>query len=116
AAPDRTDPAETHRCPGSSRGAQPAQDRDAARAPAWSASRLSRYAADRDLPSGVPVTQPSRKAQGMGGSVSRGARDAIAVSAAAKLFHPQLRPMREADLPQVLTVEHASYEFPWTLG
>jgi len=29
---------------------------------------------------------------------------------------PRLRPMREADLPRVLEVETAAYEFPWTLA
>lgn len=38
------------------------------------------------------------------------------MSAATRLFHPPLRPMRETDLAQVLKVEQASYEFPWTLG
>lgn len=27
---------------------------------------------------------------------------------------PALRPMREVDLPAVLSIERASYEFPWT--
>lgn len=47
--------------------------------------------------------------------MSRAARDA-GVSAAANLFRPPLRPMCEADLVQVIEVEEASYEFPWTLG
>jgi ribosomal-protein-alanine N-acetyltransferase len=38
------------------------------------------------------------------------------VSTAANLFKPQLRPMREVDLAQVVQVEELSYEFPWTLG
>jgi ribosomal-protein-alanine N-acetyltransferase len=29
---------------------------------------------------------------------------------------PQLRGMREEDLPAVLAIETAAYEFPWTLG
>jgi [ribosomal protein S18]-alanine N-acetyltransferase len=27
-----------------------------------------------------------------------------------------LRPMQEADLPQVIAIEEAAYDFPWTLG
>ncbi len=38
------------------------------------------------------------------------------MSAVANLLQPQLRPMAQADLTQVLEVERASYEFPWTLG
>ncbi|HYM48453.1 MAG TPA: ribosomal protein S18-alanine N-acetyltransferase [Burkholderiaceae bacterium] len=38
------------------------------------------------------------------------------MSAATNLLAPQLRPMRDADLSQVLNVEQLSYEFPWTLG
>jgi ribosomal-protein-alanine N-acetyltransferase len=38
------------------------------------------------------------------------------VSAIAKWPQPQQRLMTEADLPAVIKVEHASYEFPWTLG
>jgi len=38
------------------------------------------------------------------------------VSAAPNLLPPQLRRMREADLAQVIKIEHACYEFPWTLG
>ena len=29
---------------------------------------------------------------------------------------PELRPMREADLPEVLAIENAIYTHPWTLG
>ena len=29
---------------------------------------------------------------------------------------PSLRPMREADLPEVMTIEQRAYEFPWTQG
>jgi len=38
------------------------------------------------------------------------------VSAVARFPVPRLRPMAEADLPQVLKVEQRCYEFPWTLG
>ena len=29
---------------------------------------------------------------------------------------PSLRPMREADLPEVMAIEQRAYEFPWTQG
>lgn len=29
---------------------------------------------------------------------------------------PRLRPMREDDLDRIMAIEHAAYEFPWTLG
>lgn len=38
------------------------------------------------------------------------------MSAVQNLPYPRLRPMTDADLPQVIKVEHASYEFPWTPG
>lgn len=38
------------------------------------------------------------------------------MSAVVSTFAPVLRPMREADLPAVLAVEQAAYEFPWTLA
>jgi ribosomal-protein-alanine N-acetyltransferase len=38
------------------------------------------------------------------------------MSAVQNLPLPQLRVMTEADLPHVIKVEQASYEFPWTLG
>lgn len=52
----------------------------------------------------------------MGRSVPRQARAGIAVSAAANLLQPQLRPMVAADLARVLEVERICYVFPWTLG
>jgi len=38
------------------------------------------------------------------------------MSAVVSTSAPVLRPMREADLPAVLAVEQAAYEFPWTLA
>ena len=38
------------------------------------------------------------------------------VSAVVSTERPQLRAMRESDLPHVLAVENSAYEFPWTLG
>jgi ribosomal-protein-alanine N-acetyltransferase len=38
------------------------------------------------------------------------------MSAVQNLPHPHLRPMVDADLPQVIKNEEDSYEFPWTLG
>ena len=37
------------------------------------------------------------------------------MNAVLELKH-QIRPMREADVPAVLLVDQASYEFPWTAG
>lgn len=38
------------------------------------------------------------------------------MSAIPKDTTPQLRPMREQDLPRVVAVEQRSYEFPWSTG
>lgn len=38
------------------------------------------------------------------------------MSAVVRQPEPRLRPMREADLREVLRIERSAYEFPWTLG
>lgn len=38
------------------------------------------------------------------------------MSAILKDTEPQLRPMREHDLPRVVAVEQRAYEFPWSIG
>ncbi len=38
------------------------------------------------------------------------------MSAVAAAPVPRLRPMCEDDLDRIMAIEHAAYEFPWTLG
>ena len=90
-------------------------------------------AVDRHLPSGLPAAQPRREAQGLDRSEVR-ARELARLRRATRLAvmerkHdgggktrrvglPELsiRPMHEADVPEVVRIERASYAFPWTEG